>query len=255
MKHYISVFFLFLISAYVSPIYSEEINIFGPGGPHTALIDVAKLFESKTGNKVNIIFGPQNKWHQDALQKADMLFSASANQMTAFLKIYTNFVAEYSYPVYLHDSIILVQKGNPKKIKGIQSLIEMKDMRIIVNDGAGITLTSGTGVWEDILGRTKNLKEVANFHKKIVAYVSGSGAGRDLFTNTNQKIDAWITWLDWAKSNNFGEAIPIETNLNISRPLMIAIKPNSTKVQKEFVSFLSSSEAQEIFNKYGWYNK
>ncbi|HIP52252.1 MAG TPA: accessory colonization factor, partial [Campylobacterales bacterium] len=38
------------------------ISLYGAGGPHTALIKVAKLFTKNTGTKVNVHFGPERKW-------------------------------------------------------------------------------------------------------------------------------------------------------------------------------------------------
>lgn len=40
--------------------------MYGLGGLVPALIKVAKLFEKETESKVNIKFGPQGKWEQEA---------------------------------------------------------------------------------------------------------------------------------------------------------------------------------------------
>lgn len=61
---------------------------------------------------VNITFGPQATWQDKALKNADILYSASDNQMVAFLQTHSkNFQQETVSPLYLHKSIILVQKG------------------------------------------------------------------------------------------------------------------------------------------------
>ncbi|MGL4367890.1 MAG: substrate-binding domain-containing protein [Brevinemataceae bacterium] len=243
---YLSLFFLLFIT---SNTYTQSINLYGPGGPHIALSEVAESFKKDTGILVNVNFGPEAKWSQQALKNADILFSASDNQMTAFLQTYKNFSQAHVHPIYLHDALIIVQKGNPKKITGIKSLLK-SGYNIIVNDGSGISQTSGTGVWEDILGRTKNINMFAQFKKNIVFYAVNSGSGRDKFLDPNAKIDAWISWSDWGI---LGEVIPIEKELSISRPLNIAIKNNPTSQITKFIEYLNSDKSQKIFQKHGWY--
>lgn len=46
-------------------------NVYGPGGPHTVLIDVAKEFKKDTGIEVNVNFGHQKTWQDKANQNAD----------------------------------------------------------------------------------------------------------------------------------------------------------------------------------------
>lgn len=245
-----------LLALSVSNMHTQEvINVYGPGGPHVALIEAAELFKEQTGVTVNINFGPQATWQDKALKNADILYSASDNQMVAFLQTHNkNFKQENVTPLYLHKSIILVQKGNPKKIKGIRSLIS-SGARIVVNDGAGVSQTSGTGVWEDIVGRLNNIEDIAKFRKQIVAFVPNSGMGRAKFTDPTDPADVWITWEDWALSNDLGDAVAIEKDLAISRPLTMAVKNNAKQSIHDFVAFLSTPEAQKIFKKYGWNKK
>ncbi|MGL4389017.1 MAG: substrate-binding domain-containing protein, partial [Brevinema sp.] len=136
--------------------------------------------------------------------------------------------------------------------KSIKDLIQ-KDVKIIVNDGAGVSQTSGTGVWETIVGRLGNINDFAKFRQKIVAFVPNSGAGKAAFTDPKQGVDAWITWKDWAVSQELGEAVMIEKNLNTARPLDIVTKKSPSADVIKLTEFLVSSEAQKIFMKHGWY--
>lgn len=54
--------FLFTLSASVL----ADINLYGLGGPHTALQEAAALYSHKTGVPVKVHFGPQAKWNNDA---------------------------------------------------------------------------------------------------------------------------------------------------------------------------------------------
>ncbi len=96
-------------------------------------------------------------------------------------------------PLYFREAIILTQKGNPLKIKGLKDLANKK-VRIVVPEGAGKSNTSGTGVWEDMIGRTQDIKTIQNFRNNIVAFVPNSGSAKKLFSQ--DQADAWITWID-----------------------------------------------------------
>ena len=61
MRNTVAGFLIFLSSAAYA-----DINLYGPGGPHTALLDAARLYAEKTGVTVNVNYGPQHKWNEDA---------------------------------------------------------------------------------------------------------------------------------------------------------------------------------------------
>ncbi|MCE3047391.1 extracellular solute-binding protein [Helicobacter kayseriensis] len=236
----------------VSLLLHAEINLYGPGGPHTALQEIAKVYEKQTGIKVNVNFGPQKTWQEKAEQNADILFGASDQSAVA---IATDFGDKFDpkeiKPLYLREAIILTQKGNPLKIKGLKDLANKK-VRIVVPEGAGKSNTSGTGVWEDMIGRTKDLKTIANFRSNIIAYVPNSGSAKKLFLD--KEVDAWITWLDWAKSNpDYGDVVAIEKDLVVYRTFNVVLIKNASQEAQDFVKFLSSKEAEQIFKKFGWF--
>ncbi|MBK1963448.1 extracellular solute-binding protein [Campylobacter novaezeelandiae] len=248
MKKIISLFGAIALALSVA---NADINLYGPGGPHTALKDVGAKYTEKTGVKVNVNFGPQATWFEKAKNDADILFGASDQSALA---IASDFGEEFNIknikPLYFREAIILTQKGNPLNIKGLKDLAK-KEVRIVVPEGAGKSNTSGTGVWEDMIGRTKNIKMIQDFRKNIVAFVPNSGSAKKLFAEN--KADAWITWLDWSKSNpDIGTAVQIEKDLVIYRTFNVVARENSNQEVKDFINFLSSKEAKEIFKKYGW---
>ncbi|MBX2078773.1 AcfC family glycoprotein adhesin PEB3 [Campylobacter peloridis] len=230
---------------------NADINLYGPGGPHTALKDAAAKFSEKTGIKVNVNFGPQATWFEKAKKDADILFGASDQSALAIASDFDgSFDVNKIKPLYLREAIILTQKGNPLKIKGLKDLANKK-VRIVVPEGAGKSNTSGTGVWEDMIGRTQDIQTIAKFRSNIVAFTPNSGSARKLFAEN--KADAWITWIDWSKSNpDIGTAVAIEKDLVVYRTLNVVAKENSSKEVQDFINYLSSDEVKEIFTKYGW---
>lgn len=226
------------------------IKLYGAGGPHTAFKKVADVFQKATGLKVDIIAGPEVKWSKDAQRDADILWGTSEQSMTAFLQTYTAFASEEVHPIYVRPAIIAVRKGNPKNIRGFDDLLNA-GMRIVVTEGAGVSNTSGTGVWEDIAGRLGRLDDIRNFRKNIVAFEHGSGASYNAFTDKD--ADAWITWPNWPITHaDKADMVEFEPERRIWRDVNVVISAKADAGAKQFVEFLESPEAAAIMATEGW---
>jgi len=245
-----------LLSLFALPAAAlAEINMYGPGGPHTALQEAAKLYTAKTGVKIVVNFGPQAKWNENAKKDADILFGASEQSALAITRDHGDRFDEKNIePLALRKSILLVKKGNPKNIKGIKDLAR-PGIGIIVNDGGGKSNTSGTGVWEDIAGRTGDIATVAAIRKNIKVFTPNSGSSRKAL-ETMDGADVWITWADWAISNpGIGEAVAIEPEYVILRDMNINVRKDADKETRDFAKWLHSAEAEPALKKFGWFKK
>ncbi|MCF8483490.1 MAG: substrate-binding domain-containing protein [Rhodospirillum sp.] len=226
------------------------VKLYGAGGPHTAFKKVADAFTAKTGIAVDIIAGPETKWSADAQQDADILWGTSEQSMTAFLETYKTFSSETVEPIYTRPSVIAVKKGNPKGITGIGDLTR-PGMRIVVTEGAGVYNTSGTGVWEDVIGRTGDLHAVRAFRQNIVAFAKGSGASYKAFRE--QDADAWITWPNWPLTHtDVADMIEIDPDHRIWRDVNMALSPDADSEATRFLSFLKSEDGAELMKTEGW---
>ncbi|MEG0006612.1 MAG: substrate-binding domain-containing protein [Aeromonas sp.] len=254
MKHFVNILAALSITL---PSFSvlADVNLYGPGGPHTALIKVGEAFQTETGIRVNVHFGPQASWNDKAKENADILFGASEQSALAIATDHAeHFDIHNITPLYLRPAIILVKKGNPKNIQGLTDLAK-SGIGIVVADGAGTSNTSGTGVWEDMIGRTGDINIVADFRKNIVLFTPNSGGARKAFLE-DSKVDAWVTWLDWAKSNpDFGDVITIEKDLVVYRDINVVLKNNPSKDTLRFSTYLKGDKAKEIFQQFGWSDK
>lgn len=232
-----------------------DVNLYGPGGPHTALIKVGKAFEEETGTKVNVHFGPQGSWNDNAKKNADILFGASEQSALAIATAHKQaFDINKIEPLYLRPAIILVKKGNPKNIQGLTDLTK-PGIGIVVPEGAGVSNTSGTGVWEDMIGRTGDISLVTKFRKNIVQYTPNSGGARKAFLE-DPRVDAWVTWIDWAKSNpDFGDVVKIEDKFVVYRDVNIVLKNNPDKDAQQFAEYLKGEKSKQIFQQLGWSDK
>ena len=225
------------------------ISLYGAGGPHTAFIRIGKLFTEETGVEVNVHFGPESKWTDDAQKNADILWGTSEQSMTAFLETYKAFKSKDVEPIYIRKAVIAVQKGNPKGIEGFDDLIK-EGMKVVVVEGAGVYNTSGTGVWEDVAGRTGSLSDIQKLRKNIVSYAKGSGAGFKAFKNG---ADAWITWTHWVATHpENADRVDLSDERVIYRDLNIVTHDNVDEKTADFIAFLKGDKAEEIFRDEGW---
>ena len=226
------------------------VNVYGPGGPDTALRKAAEAFSLKKGISVNVIAGPESHWTKQAQQNADLIFGSSEQSMSAFIETYPFISDKDVEPVYLRRAVIAVQKGNPKGIRGIEDLIE-KPARIVVTEGLGVYNTSGTGVWEDIAGRKGSLLDVKRFRNNIITYAKGSGASFKAFQQ--QDADAWITWIHWPLNHSDKvDYIEVEPERRIYRDLTLAIAQGADPQTQEFIDFIKSEQGGSIFSREGW---
>lgn len=225
------------------------VKLYGAGGPHTAFRKVADVWEEKTGQKVEIIAGPEKTWSPKAQADADILWGTSEQSMTAFLETYKTFASDQVMPIYIRPTIIAVKAGNPKGITGFEDLLA-PGMKIIVTEGAGVSNTSGTGGWEDVAGRLGRLSDVEAFRKNIVVFAKGSGASYRAFGE--QDADAWITWPNWPVTKDDLEQVSIAPERTIWRDVNVALSPDADAQAQAFLDFLITDEAQQIMSTEGW---
>jgi accessory colonization factor AcfC len=227
---------------------------------------VAELFNKgqngPNSKDIEICFGPESTWRDDALKCAGGLMTAAEQQTAGMMRVYAEILKsdEYSYgnaatPITMHKSTLLVPKGNPKNITSFYSLLERDDVGLVIVDGVyHDTLTSGTALWEDVVGRTKRLEDTANLRKKVCYVASGAGSARDELME-NHNCDAWIYWSDWAVDNTdkFDE-VPLPEELEIYRDLNIIPTSNSDgDAVEDFINFvLTSDEADIVMEDAGW---
>eukprot|EP01052_Picozoa_sp_SAG31_P033697 SAG31_NODE_3843_length_3823_cov_17.361171_3_plen_185_part_00 len=129
-----------------------KVLLFGPGGPHTALVPAAEIFNTlrPLEDDIEICFGPEATWRETALECSAGLFSASEQQMAGFLRGYSRIVdARRVVPITMHASVLIVQHSNPLGITSLKDVIDRENIRVVVNDGNfRDSLTSSTALWE-----------------------------------------------------------------------------------------------------------
>ena len=243
-------------------------KIWGPGGPHTALLPAAELFnkanEGNISSEVEVCFGPEHTWREQALECGGGLMSAAEQQLAGMARVYEDILdtssaryADLATPLTMHGATIITSKGNPKGIKSLADILDRDDIGMVTVDGNyHDTLTSGTALWEDVIGRTGSLKDTIDLRNKICYVASGAGDARNqLLEPEKTGCDAWIYWSDWIDANpDLFEEVELDPELVVYRDLAVMPTTNPDgKIIQEFISYVQSSEeANLIMNQAGW---
>jgi accessory colonization factor AcfC len=226
------------------------VKLYGAGGPDTAFRRVADVFHNETGIDVEVISGPEPTWSRKAQADADILWGTAEQEITALLETYKDFSSDNVMPIYVRRAVIAVKKGNPKGIQGFEDLLK-DGIRIVVTEGAGVINTSGTGVWEDVAGRTGSLEVIKRFRKNIIAYGKGSGASYKAFIEEN--ADAWITWPNWPITHSAqADVVELSDQRKIWRDINVVLAGDADPQARQFIDFLVSDRGAEIMKTEGW---
>lgn len=238
-----------LIAVCLSAAANAEVQVYGPGGPGPAMKEAASVYSRATGTKVVVTAGPDSEWMAKAKQDGDLVFSGSENMMTKFVRAMEGQILSSDVrPLYLRESAILVRKGNPRNIRGIRDLTR-PGTKVMVVEGAG-----QDGLWEDIAGRTGDIRTVRALRSNIVAFAENSGVAKKRWTG-DSSIDAWIVWTIWQKANPaLADMVRIERDLTIFRDtgVVLTARGKADPEAVRFAAWLASPRAAAIFAKWGW---
>lgn len=235
--------------AFSAPACAEVLNVYGPGGPAPAMMEAAKVYRAQSGTEVRVVAGPTKEWIGQAKANADIIYSGAEHMMTDFVREMEGQIDERTIdPLYLRVSNILVRPGNPRRIRGLRDLV-VPGRRIIVVQGSG-----QAGLWEDMAGRTGDVRTVRALRRNIVAFAATSAEAKARWI-ADPSIDAWIIWGIWEKANpTIADAVAVEPQYRIYRDSGTALtkrgkaKPESAR----FLNFLRSPAGARIFAKWGW---
>lgn len=231
-------------AASAGPVY-----VYGPGGPAPAIKEAAAAYRARTGTEVRVVAGPTGEWLADAKRDADVIYSGSEANMTDFVKAMEGRIQGSTIqPLYLRASNILVRPGNPRRIRGLRDLLR-PGLRVLVVHGAG-----QTGMWEDMAGRTGDIRMVRALRSNIVEFATTSADAKKAWAE-DRSLDAWIIWGIWQKANRtLADAVTVEEPYRIYRDTGVGLTARGlgNPDAERFKNFLASPDGARIFAKWGW---
>lgn len=218
---------------------SKTLRIYGPGGPHHVIEECAVLFQKQHGVNVEVVKALPYKLDQHLREDGDLYYGGAEYMLEGFDRRNPG-VLDMTSVVKLHPRRIgiIVRKGNPLSIEGVDDLtknkvglldVKLENMRHFHGAESGLSL---------------NIRQFE--------YTGKQGAEAWLAT---PEIDAWVTYKTWhltLQAESDFIAIPGNIGLRFT-PMALTQRTQNGYEAKQFIAFLQSAEARRIFKQHGWY--
>ena len=223
----------------------KKLRAYGPGGPLDPITECGRIFSNQEGIQVSVIGAPEEQWITQAQKDADVVFGGADYMLTELTLKFPDFIDKSTRTeLYSRDAVILVRRGNPKKIAEFKDLAQ-PGIKIVDVTGAG-----QVGLWEDIA----SLAGVADLQKQIALSVTSSAAAVSAW-KADPSLDAWITFRTWQyRLPEATEIVEIDRKYRPSRATPIAIAKTSSDpaLAQKFIDYLKSDAGKAIFQKWGY---
>ncbi len=229
---------------------NAELFVYGPGGPASVMTELAQQFSEKTGEKITVIAGPLSQWIERAKENADVIYSGNSSMMDHLISVLPDQLSYDDVRVLnIREAGIVVRPNNPRKIRRFEDLTR-DDIRVMVVNGAG-----QVGLYEDMALKGGDRSVLVKLRKNIAFYARNTREAIDKW-NSDNTIDAFIVWTHWGITLGKREAtfINVDSAHVIYRAAEIAITKTSPNRQRagEFIEFLQTQQAQEVWRAMGW---
>lgn len=236
---FLSVFLLQAFPAIASmEEYPKVLRAYGPGGPHHVLQECAELFREQSGVSVAVIKASPAELVQKVPEDGDIYFGGAEYMLETFASENPG-VLDLSSAEELHPRRIgvVVRKGNPLNIKGVNCL-HRDDVDVLA-----VHLENMEQFHPPRAGQTSSVRH------RVYTGQDGVAAWQ-----AKPELDAWVTYRSWHVRLE-GETefidIPGEHAVRHTPAALTNRTPHREKAQ-EFLDFLKSAEAREIFVEHGW---
>jgi molybdate transport system substrate-binding protein len=231
-----------------SPLNGKEISVFAGSASKPALDESASEFEKQTGIKVFITYGGSGSvLSQMELSKTgDIYIPGSPDYLIKAEKKKITDPTTTKIVVYLIPAIN-VQSGNPKNILSLSDLAKPG-----ITVGIGNPTTVCVGLYAVEILDNNNL--LADVYKNIVTQASSCDNTATLISL--KSVDAVIGWSvfhDWDPDNIDTIYLKPEQITRLAYiPAAISTFCKEKEAAAAFIDFLTSSNGQEIFKKWGY---
>jgi molybdate transport system substrate-binding protein len=247
--------------AMTGPAAAETVQLYAAGSLRGALTEIAKVYESSTGNKVEAKYGPSGllKTEISAGAKADVF--ASANM---------------EHPQTLHDE----KKGGPAlrfarnklcalvrpglTVDSANLLERMLDPNVKLGTSTPKADPSGDYAFE-VFRKAETIRPGAQaiLEKKALQLTGGTGsasppAGRTVYGwhVAEGRADIFLTYCTNAqtaqKEGSGQQIVPLPDNLAVGADYGLTVIAGAPSSAQQFVEFIMSSQGQQILSNHGF---
>ena len=216
----------------------KTLNVYGPGGPYEALLECASLFTQRHGIEVVVIKLLPDMLEKRLLADGDIYFGGAEFMLTDFDRQHPGVIDLATTTLLYPRRIgIIVRKGNPLGIRGVEDLSRQGvDLLEVQLENMGEFL------------RSPNRRQGA-VRRTVFTGLQGLNAWL-----AEPELDAWVTYKSWHTAlGSQAEFIEIpDTQALRYLPIALTQRTPHRREALAFITFLQSDDARRIFTKYGW---
>ena len=219
----------------------SQLNIYCGAGMTDPFTEIAELFEQKTGCKMNVTFAnaAQIQTQIDTTQEGDFFIAGSAEE----LKPVEQYVSG-SKKLVKHIPVIAVPADNPKSIAGLADLANADTLLIGDPESTPIgkiakKALTDAGIWGGL--ESKGALTTTTTAPQIATALA------------NNEGDAGIVWKENVKADGakIVETTDLDSYVKVIPAALLSFAADEAAAT-EFQDFLDTSEAQDIWKKYGY---
>jgi molybdate transport system substrate-binding protein len=236
---------LFILSCSPNTPTTRSLAVYCGAGLNKAATEIGTLFEKEHG--VSILYNFAGSYtllsQLEIVNKGDVFIPGEDYYMEIAS---AKKLVENPVPIAFHIPVIGVPKGNPKHITSIEDLAK-PGIRLGLGDPKAAAIGK-TAV--DILKKNGLEQQV----RKNVVTLTATVNELTVYVALNQ-VDAVITWEDNALTAAAKmDIVPIPEDRNMIKTIPAAVLAYSAQKQpaQQFIDFLLSPQAKEIFKKHGF---
>jgi len=225
----------------------NDLHVFSAGAVAPPVKKCAKEFKAKFGTEFEFTVGKaENLIEEIAETKEGDLLTCGSEFILDHAQLKGLVLKETRKSLGSRTSAILVQTGNPKKIKSMSNLAR-EGIQVGVSVSGCLT-----GVWDDLATKAGLTEQI---RKNTAIYADGCG---ELMSLINKKqVDAILGW-DAFKNMNMQtmDLVELPKDLQVHRSTAIGVIAFSKnkELAKKFIGFLVSEKGKKIYEEYGWHH-
>ena len=235
------------------PLHAQaSLLVFAGAASKPPTEEIARLFEQKTGTKVEIIFGGSGfVLSQMRLAKqGDIYFPGSSDFMEVAKKQGAVFPETERQVVYLVPAIN-VQKGNPKGIQDLKDLLK-PGIRVAIANPENVCV----GLYAvELAERYFNPSEKVAFRKNLLNYTeSCEKTATAVSLKTVDAVIGWTVFKHWDPERI--ENIPLKPDQIVRVgyiPIAVSTFTKDRSKAQAFIDYVLSLEGKAVFAKYHYF--
>jgi molybdate transport system substrate-binding protein len=243
---------LLMLVLWANSSAADSLMVFAGAASKPPTEVAAKVFEAKTGIKVDVNFGGSGYVLSQMIlgKKGDIYFPGSSDYMEVAKKKEVVFPETEKIVVYLVPAIN-VQRGNPKNIKTLRDLTRPR-LKVSIANPEGVCV----GAYAvEIIESFFSTAEKDTFKKNLLNYTeSCEKTATAISLKAADGVIGWRVFEHWDPERI--ETVPLKPSEIIRIgyiPIAISTYTSNRPLAQRFIDFLLSEDGKAVFRKYHYF--